>query len=69
MGTYRYEKMKRGQIIEFYLFGVKEKGTVAKINEDKTVNIEFDGYTYPNTKTLKILPKKTKEIPPWYIKI
>lgn len=61
--------MKRGQIIEFYLFGVKEKGTVAKINEDKTVNIEFDGYTYPNTKTLKILPKKTKEIPPWYIKI
>ena len=61
--------MKRGQIIEFYLFGVKEKGTVTKINEDKTVNIEFDGYTYPNTKTLKILHKKTKEIPPWYIKI
>lgn len=59
--------MKKGQTVEFYLFGVKEKGTISKINEDKTVNIEFDSYTYPNIKTFKTLPKKTKEIPPWYI--
>jgi len=59
--------MKTGQTIEFYLFGVKEKGTVSQINENKTVNIQFDGYTYPNTQILKTLPKKTKEIPPWYI--
>ena len=59
--------MKTGQTIEFYLFGVKEKGTISKINENKTVNIQFDGYTYPNTQTFKTLPKKIKEIPPWYI--
>lgn len=59
--------MKRGQNVEFYLFGVKEKGTILKINEDKTLHIEFDGYTYPNVQIFKALPKKTKEIPPWYI--
>jgi hypothetical protein len=59
--------MKRGQPIEFYLFGVKEKGTIIKINEDSTIHIEFDGYTYPNTQILKVLPKKSKDVPPWYI--
>ncbi len=52
--------MKKGQTVEFYLFGVKEKGTISKVNDDKTVNIEFDSYTYPNTQTFKTLPKKTK---------
>lgn len=58
--------MKVGDKIEFYLFGVKEKGILAKKNQDKTWNIKMGDVIYPNVQTFKTLPKK--DVPPWYIK-
>lgn len=59
--------MEKKKTIEFYLFGVKEVGTLNNINSDKTINILFEDLIYPNTKTFKTLPKNKREIPPWYI--
>ena len=59
--------MKVGDKIEFYLFGIETKGTIYKVNKDKTVDIKADGYNYPGVQTFKTLPKKKKEVPPWYI--
>lgn len=56
-----------GDIIEFYLFGAKERGIIDTKNQDGTWNIKMGGSTYPNVKTFKTLPKKKSEIPPWYI--
>jgi hypothetical protein len=60
--------MKKGDKIEFYLFSALEKGIVEKVNrKDKTLNISCEGIIYPNVKTFKELPKKSKDTPPWYI--
>jgi len=61
--------MKIGDKIEFYLFGIRTKGEVYEVDKKtRTVNIlSEDGYKYPKIKTFKTLPKKKKEIPPWYI--
>ena len=70
--------MKLGDEIEFYLFNEPLVGIITKINKptpakgntpakDQTVNIKYGGINYPEVKTFKILPKKTKEMPPWYI--
>ena len=70
--------MKLGDEIEFYLFSESVVGIITQINKptpakgntpakDQTVNIKYGGINYPEVKTVKILPKKKKEIPPWYI--
>ena len=70
--------MKVGSKIKFYLFRELVVGIIIKINKptpakgntpakDQTVNIKYEEINYPEVKTFKILPKKTKEIPPWYI--
>lgn len=60
--------MKKGDIIEFYLFGIPTVGEVYEINrKDKTVSVISDGYNYPDIQTFKTLPRKKKDIPPWYI--
>lgn len=60
--------MKIGQTVEFTLFGGKEKGVLHQKNEDKTWNIKVGDVIYPKVQVFKTLPKKKKEIPPWYIK-
>lgn len=60
--------MKVGDKLDnFYLFGILTQGEVYQVNKDKTVNVVADGYNYPNVQTFKTLPKKKKEVPPWYI--
>jgi len=60
--------MKKGDKIDFYLFGVPERGVVDKVNkETKTVNIAHQGVIYPNVETIKELPSKVKDRKPWYI--
>ena len=59
--------MKVGDKIEFYLFSEKRIGEVYQINKDKTINVKYQGYKYPNVQTFKTLPKKQKDVPPWYI--
>ena len=70
--------MKLGDEIEFYLFNEPLVGIITKINKptpakgntpakDQTVNIKYGGINYPEVKTFKILPKKTKEMHSWYI--
>ena len=59
--------MKVGDVIEFFLFGAKEKGKVIQKNKDKTINIDMGGIIYPKVKTFVELPNKKSDIPPWYI--
>ena len=59
--------MKKGDKIKFYLFSVLEEGIIKKINKNKTIHISRGNITYPNVQTFKELPKKAKDIPPWYI--
>lgn len=60
--------MKVGdQLTNFYLFNVLTKGEVYQVNKDKTVGVVAEGYKYPNVRTFKTLPKRKKEVPPWYI--
>ena len=59
--------MKVGDKIEFYCFSVLEKGTIVEINKDKTLQIACGGVIHPGVKTFKTLPKRKKEVPPWYI--
>ena len=61
--------MKIGDNIEFYLFDIPPMGKVYEIDKkNKTVNIRAeDGYNYPKVQTFKTLPKKKKDVPPWYI--
>tara|TARA_Y100000389_G_scaffold66995_1_gene63219 strand:+ start:202 stop:393 length:192 start_codon:yes stop_codon:yes gene_type:complete len=60
-------EMRVKDVIEFYLFGALEIGTIVKINKDKTLQIAHMGVIYPNVQIFKTLPKKKKDIPPWYI--
>ena len=59
--------MKIGDKIEFYCFSALETGTIVEINKDKTLQIACGGVIYPGVKTFKTLPKRKKEVPPWYI--
>lgn len=59
--------MKVGNKITFYLFGIETNGVIYNVHKDKTVDINADGYNYPRVQTFKTLPKKKKDIPPWYI--
>ena len=61
--------MKIGDKIEFYLFGIPTMGEVYEIDKpNKTVSVlSEDGYKYPKMQTFKILPRKKKDVPPWYI--
>lgn len=60
--------MKKGDIIEFYLFGIPTTGEVYEIDrKNKTVSVTSDGYKYSKIQTFKTLPRKKKDIPPWYI--
>ena len=60
-------KMKKGDKIKFYLFSILEEGIVEGINKDKTLQINLEGIIYPCVNTFTTLPKKSKDIPPWYI--
>ena len=74
-------KHKIGNKIDFYLFGVLDKGVIYEINkEEETVSVHCGGYyegewgvgkflpyKYPSIQTFDKLPKNKKEIPPWYI--
>lgn len=60
--------MKKGDIVDFFLFGEKIKGVIIHIDrQKKTMLLEVNGIKYPNVKTFKKLPTVKKEIPPWYI--
>ena len=60
--------MKIGDKIKFFLFGVESEGEVYNIDKkEKTVSVICEGYKYPGIQTFKKLPKKSKDIPPWYI--
>lgn len=63
--------MKKGDKIDFYLFGTPETGVVEKVNRKaKTVNIAHGGVIYPNVETLFIGWPGIKEMrskKPWYI--
>jgi len=59
--------MKKGDKVEFYVFSTLEEGIVEKVNKDKTLQISCRGIIYPGVETFKTLPKKSKDIPPWYI--
>ena len=60
--------MKKGDKIDFYLFGASETGVIDKVNrKTKTVNIAHQGVIYPNVETIKELPSKIKDRKPWYI--
>jgi len=70
--------MKVGNKIKFYLFRESVVGIIIKINKPtpakgntpakgQTVNIRYKGLNYPEVSTFNTLPKKAKEIPPWYI--
>ena len=60
--------MKIGDKIEFYLFSEKRTGEVYNIDKtEKTVDVIFEGFKYPNVQTFKKLPKKKSDVPPWYI--
>ena len=60
--------MQIGDEIEFYLFGNLTKGEIYEIDtKERTIGILENGYKHPNVRTFKKLPKKKKDIPPWYI--
>ena len=60
--------MKVGDKVQFYLFGVLEKGIVIKKNNSKSYDIETpNGIKYPEVKVFKRLPKRKSQIPPWYM--
>jgi hypothetical protein len=70
--------MKLGDEIEFYLFNEPLVGIITKINKPtpakgntpakgQTVNVRYMGLNYPEALIFNTLPKKKKEIPPWYI--
>lgn len=63
--------MKKGDKIEFYLFGTPETGIIDKVNrKTKTVNIAFEGVIYPNVESIPKSWPASKEIrskKPWYI--
>ena len=60
-------KIKVGDKVEFYVFSAIGIGTIVEINKDKTLKIVYGGIIYPGVQTFKALPKKKKDIPPWYI--
>ena len=61
--------MKVGDTIRFLCFGLLTTGVIYEVDKaNKTVSVlAEDGYKYPNIQTFKTLPKKKKDIPPWYI--
>ncbi len=61
--------MKVGDTINFLCFGIPTTGEIYEVDKiNKTVSVlARDGYKYPNIQTFKTLPKKKKDIPPWYI--
>ena len=61
--------MKVGDTISFLCFGIPATGVIYEIDKaNKTISVlAKDGYKYPNIQTFKELPKKKKDIPPWYI--
>ena len=61
--------MKEGDTISFLCFGLPTKGVIYEVDKvNKTVSVlAEDGYKYPNIQTFKELPRKKKDIPPWYI--
>jgi|TARA_R110001592_G_scaffold39517_2_gene130129 hypothetical protein len=70
--------MKIGDEIEFYLFSEPLMGVITKINKPtpakgnipakgQTVDIKYRMLNYPGALIFKTLPKKKKEIPPWYV--
>ena len=61
--------MKVGDTISFLCFGIPTTGEIYEVDKvNKTISVlAKDGYKYPNIRTFKTLPKKKKDIPPWYI--
>jgi len=61
--------MKEGDTIRFLCFDLLTTGVIYEVDKvNKTVSVlAEDGYKYPNIQTFKTLPKKKKDIPPWYI--
>lgn len=61
--------MKEGDTINFLCFGLLTTGVIYEVDKvNKTVSvIAEDGYKYPKIQTFKELPRKKKDIPPWYI--
>lgn len=60
--------MKIGDKIKFYLFGQLVSGVVYEVDKtEKTVSVVHEGYKYSKMQTLRSVPRKKKDIPPWYI--
>mgnify|MGYP006172518641 FL=1 len=70
--------MKIGDKIKFYLFSESVVGIITQINKPtpakgntpakgQTVNVRYMELNYPEALIFNTLPKKKKEIPPWYI--
>ena len=70
--------MKVGDKIKFYLFSESVIGIITQINKPtpakgntpakgQTVDIRYGDLNYPGALIFNVLPKKKKEIPPWYI--
>ncbi len=61
--------MRVNSKVVFMLFGAEEEGIILEYDrKTKLAKVECDGYRYPSVQTLKILPKRKKDIPLWYIK-
>jgi len=60
--------MKIGDKIKFYLFGQLVSGVVYEVDKaENTVSVMHEGYKYSKMQTLGFVPRKKKDIPPWYI--
>ena len=60
--------MKIGDKIKFYLFGQLVSGVIYEIDKaEETVSVMHEGYRYSKMQTLRSVPRKKKDRPPWYI--
>ena len=71
-------EMKVGDKVKFYLFSEPVVGIITKIHKPtpakgntpakgQTVDIRYRDLNYPGALIFNTLPKKKKEIPPWYV--
>ena len=59
--------MKVGQQVDFFLFGIRERGTIIKKHKGKLYDIQVStGLIYPQCQIFRTLPKKAHR-PPWYM--
>ena len=62
------QNMKVGQQVDFFLFGIRESGTIIKKHKGKLYDIQVaTGLIYPQCQVFRTLPRKKAQIPPWYM--